>query len=164
VHARRTLRITVPPGVDSGSRIRYRGEGQTAPGGGQNGDLFIIVQVEQHDLFERDGNDLICEAPISFPQAALGTQLDIPTLDGKTTLKIPAGTQTHKVFRIRNKGMPSLRGRRYGDLFVRIIVETPTKLNERQRELLNEFASVSGDEVHPLTQKFLDKLKGVFGA
>ncbi|NQU08030.1 MAG: molecular chaperone DnaJ [Candidatus Abyssubacteria bacterium] len=161
----RKLRIAIPPGVDSGSRIRYRGEGEAGSQGGSSGDLFIVINVLEHELFERDGNNLLCEMPISFPQAALGTQQEIPTLDGKVTLKIPAGTQTHKVFRVRNKGMPSLqRGYGRGDLYIRVIVETPAKLNERQRELLEEFADISGDEVHPLTKNFLDKFKEVFGA
>ncbi|UCD57052.1 MAG: molecular chaperone DnaJ [Candidatus Hydrogenedentota bacterium] len=163
VRSKRKFSIKIPPGVDSGSRIRYRGEGEAGSRGGLNGDLYIVITLLPQDLFERDGNNLICEVPISFPQAALGAQLEIPTLDGKARLKIPPGTQTHEVFRIKNKGMPSLRGYGKGDLFVRIIVETPTKLNERQRELLEEFARISGDDVHPLTKKFLDKFKEVFG-
>jgi molecular chaperone DnaJ len=160
----RKLRITVPPGVDRGSRIRFRGEGEAGSQGGASGDLYVIVNVLQHDLFEREGDNLLCEIPISFPQAALGTQLEVPTLDGIATVKVPAGTQTHKIFRIRNKGMPNLRGHGKGDLYVRVVVETPTKLNERQRELLEEFARISGDEVHPITKNFLDKFKEVFGA
>lgn len=160
----RKIRITVPPGVDSGSRIRYRGEGEGGSYGGGNGDLYILITVKQHDFWGRDGDNLLCDVPISFAQAALGTQMEIPTLDGMSTLKIPAGTQTHKVFRIRNKGMPSLRGHGKGDLYVRIVVETPTKLNERQRKILEEFAKISGDEVHPLTKNFLDKFKEVFKA
>jgi molecular chaperone DnaJ len=159
----RKLRVLIPPGVDSGSRIRYRGEGQAGSYGGAVGDLYIIINVKEHDLFEREGDNLLCEVPISFPQAALGTQLELPTLDGRAALKIPPGTQTHKVFRIRNKGMPNLRGRGRGDLFIRVVVETPTKLNERQRDLLEEFARIAGDEVYPLTRKFLDKFKEVFG-
>ncbi|RJP69744.1 MAG: molecular chaperone DnaJ [Candidatus Abyssobacteria bacterium SURF_17] len=164
VRTQRKLRVTIPPGVDAGSRIRYRGEGEAGSRGGARGDLYILINVQQHEFFARDGDNLMCEVPISFPQAALGTQLEIPTLDGKITLKIPPGTQTHKIFRIRTKGMPALRGHGRGDLFVRVLVETPTKLNERQRELLEEFARISGDDVHPLTKKFLDKFKQVFGA
>ena len=163
VRTEKQLRVTIPPGVDSNSRLRYRGEGEAGMRGGPNGDLHIIINVDQHDLFERDGNHLLCDVPISFPQAALGTQMKIPTLDGKVTLKIPPGTQTHKIFRVRNKGMPNLRGHGRGDLFVRVVVETPSKLNDKQRELLEEFARISGDEVHPLTKKFLDKFKEVFG-
>jgi molecular chaperone DnaJ len=120
--------------------------------------------VKEHDFFAREGDNLLCEIPISFPQAALGTQMEIPTLDGMSTLKIPAGTQTNQIFRIKNKGMPSLRGHSRGDLYVKVVVETPTKLNERQRELLEEFARISGDEVHPITRNFLEKFKEVFGA
>ena len=161
----RKLRVTVPPGVDSGSRLRYRGEGEAGSQGGTAGDLYIIIKVIEHDLFERDGENLLCEMPISFPQAALGTQLEIPTLDGNVTLKIPAGTQTHRVFRIKGKGMPSLRrGHVRGDLYLKVVLETPKKLSERQRELLEEFARLSGDEAHPLSKNFFDKVKGVFGA
>ncbi len=158
------MKITAPPGVDAGSRLRYRGEGEAGTRGGPSGDLYIVINVLEHDLFERNGSNLLCDVPISFPQAALGTEMEIPTLDGKTTLKIPAGTQTHRVFRIRNAGMPSLRGRGKGDILARVVVETPSKLNERQRELLEEFARISGEEVHPLTKKFLDRFKEVFGA
>jgi len=163
VRTQKKLQVTIPPGVDSGSRIRYRGEGEAGSRGGAPGDLYIMINVKKHDFFEREGENLICEVPISFPQAALGTQLKIPTLDGQVTLKVPPATQTHKVFRIKHKGMPALRGHDKGDLFVRVVVETPTKLNERQKELLEEFARISGEEEHPLTKKFLDKFKEVFG-
>ena len=163
VRATRKLRITVPAGVDNGSRIRYRGEGEAGQKGGMSGDLYILINVKKHDFFEREGENLLCEVPISFSQAALGTEIEIPTLDGKATVKIPKGTQSHHIFRIRNKGMPYIRGNGRGDLFIRAVVETPTKLNERQRELLEEFAKVSGEEVHPITKKFLDKVKDVFG-
>lgn len=164
IRTQKELRVTIPPGVDSGSRIRYRGEGEAGARGGPSGDLYIVVNVLPHEFFGRQGSDLIFEAPISFPQAALGAEMDIPTLDGKVSLKIPSGTQSHKTFRIKNKGMPKLRGFGRGDLFVKVIVETPTKLTQRQRELLEEFASISGEDAHPLTKKFLDKFKEVFGA
>lgn len=160
----RKLRITVPPGVSTASRIRYRGEGEAGSPGATSGDLYIVINVLEHDLFQREDDNLLCEVPISFPQAALGAEIDVPTLDGKTLLKIPKGTQSHHIFRIKHKGMPNLRGRGRGDLFIRIVIETPTKLNERQRELLEEFARVSGEEGHPITKKFLDKFKEVFGA
>ena len=161
----RNLMVTIPAGVDSGSRIRYRGEGEAGSQGGTRGDLYIIINVMEHELFERAEDNLLCEMPISFAQATLGTQQDIPTLDGKVTLKIPAGTQTHKVFRIRSKGMPSLRrGHGRGDLYIKVVLETPTKLNDKQRELLEEFARISGDEVHPISKNFFEKFKGVFGA
>lgn len=159
----RKLKITVPAGVDSGSRIRYRGEGEAGARGGAHGDLYLIVNLLEHDLFDRDGANLLCDVPVSFPQAAIGAQMEIPAIDGKVQFKIPAGTQTHKVFRIRDRGMPQLRGYGRGDMFVRVVVETPTKLNDRQRELLEEFAEISGEEVHPITNKFLDKIKEVFG-
>jgi molecular chaperone DnaJ len=159
----RKLRITVPAGVDTGSRIRYRGEGEAGSPGGPNGDLYIVINVRKHDFFEREAENLLCEIPISFPQAALGAEIEAPTLDGKIPLKIPKGTQSHHIFRVRGKGMPHLRGHGRGDLFIRVVIETPTRLNERQRELLEEFARVSGEEVYPVTKKFLDKVKDVFG-
>ncbi len=164
VRNQRKLRVSIPPGVDSSSRIRYRGEGEAGISGGTPGDLYILVKVLPHDFFHREDSDLTCNVPISFPQAALGTQLEVPTLDGKVTLKIPPGTQTHKVFRIKHKGMPHIRGHGRGDLLVRVIIETPARLNDRQKELLEEFARISGNEAHPLTKKFLDKFKEVFGA
>jgi molecular chaperone DnaJ len=161
----RKLRVTIPAGVDSGSRIRYRGEGEAGSQGGTRGDLYILVNVMEHELFEREGDNLLCEMPISFPQAALGTQREIPTLDGNVTLKIPTGTQTHKVFRIKAKGMPSLRrGHSRGDLYIKVVVETPTRLNDKQREIMEEFARIGGDEVHPLSKNFFEKFKDVFGA
>jgi molecular chaperone DnaJ len=164
VRTQRKLRVTIPPGVDSGSRIRYRGEGEAGSRGGGSGDLYIVINVKEDEFFKREGNDLLCEIPISFAQAALGAEIDIPTLDGKTSLTVPPGTQTHSVFRIKGKGMPKLRGLGRGDLFVKVLVETPTKLNQRQRELLEEFARLSGEDAQPFTKKFLDKFKEVFGA
>jgi molecular chaperone DnaJ len=132
--------------------------------GGQRGDLYIVVNVAEHELFEREGDDLLCALPISFSQAALGTQREIPTLDGGVNLKIPAGTQSHKVFRVRGRGMPNLRRTHArGDLYIRVVIETPKKLNDQQRELLEEFARISGDEVHPLSRNFFDKVKDAFG-
>ncbi|GAB4353810.1 MAG: molecular chaperone DnaJ [Candidatus Abyssubacteria bacterium] len=164
VRTQKKLRVTIPPGVDSGSRIRYRGEGEAGSRGGLSGDLYILINVKPHEFFQRDGSDLLCEIPISFTQAALGAEIDIPTLDGKVSLKVPAGTQTHKVFRVKGKGFPKLRGLGRGDLFVKVVVETPTKLTQRQRELLEEFARLSGEDAQPFSKKVLDKFKEVFGA
>ncbi|RJP23534.1 MAG: molecular chaperone DnaJ [Candidatus Abyssobacteria bacterium SURF_5] len=163
IRTTRKLRITVPAGVDNGSRIRYRGEGEAGARGGPNGDLYLMINVREHDFFKREGDNLICEVPVSFPQAALGAEIRVPTLDGKISLKIPKGTQSHHIFRVKGKGMPGLRSHGRGDLFVRAVIETPTKLNDRQRELLEEFAKISGEETQPLTKKFLDKFKEVFG-
>ncbi|MGC9326104.1 MAG: DnaJ C-terminal domain-containing protein, partial [Candidatus Hinthialibacter sp.] len=130
---------------------------------GPTGDLYIVLIVKDHALFQREGDDLICEMPISFPQAALGAEVKVPTLDGKVTMKIPPGAQTGQMFRLAGKGMPSLRGYGQGDQLVRVIVETPKRLTARQRELLEEFAKISGEETNPQSHTFFDKVKQVFG-
>lgn len=157
------LNIKVPAGVDNGSRLKLRNEGEPGRGGGPAGDLFVVISVEQHPLFERDGNDIICQLPVTFPEAALGTEIDVPTLAGKVKMKIPAGTQSGTVFRLQGKGAPDLRGYGTGDQLVRLTIETPRKLTTRQRELLEEFARESGNEVNPLSKGFFDKVKEIFG-
>jgi len=159
VKGRRELRVKIPPGVDTGHRLKVRGEGEAGVLGGDRGDLYVVVHVKEHPFFERAGNDLLCEVPISFVQATLGDRIEVPTLDGKVSLKVPAGTQTHKMFRLRGKGMPNVHGYGRGDQLVRVIVETPTRLNEQQKSLLRQFAEVSGDDVHPLKRSFFEKLK-----
>ena len=136
----RTLSVTVPPGVDEGTRLRMRGKGEDGINGGPPGDLFVVFSIKEHPVFKRDGINLHCEVPISFTQAALGAQLEIPTLEGKGNLNISAGTQTDSEFRMRGHGVTSIhhRHRGKGDLIVRVIVETPVKLSERQKELLTE--------------------------
>jgi molecular chaperone DnaJ len=158
-----SLSIKVPAGVDAGSRLKLRGEGETGRSGGPSGDLYVVIDVHQHPLFIRHENDIVCEVPISFPQAALGVEIDAPTLDGKMKLKIPAGTQSGTVLRLRGKGAPDLRGGGRGDQLVRVLVETPRKLSPRQRELLEEFARNSGEEVNPLSKGFFDKVKEMLG-
>jgi len=140
----KTLSVKVPPGVDTGDRIRLASEGERGEQGGPPGDLYVQVQVKEHPIFSREDNDLFCEVPISFVTAALGGELEVPTLDGKGVLKIPHGTQTGRLFRIRGKGVKSLRSGGVGDLLCRVIVETPVNLTERQKELLQAF----GDSVH----------------
>jgi molecular chaperone DnaJ len=157
-----TLQVKVPAGVDTGSRLKLRGEGETGAGGGA-GDLYVVIAVQDHEIFKRDGNDLICEIPISFPRAALGAELDIPTLDGTVKMKVPAGTQSGSVFRLRGKGIPDLHGYGRGDELIQVIVEIPRKLSARQRELLEEFASISGEEVNPMQKGFFDKVRERFG-
>jgi len=125
--------------------------------------LYIILVIKKHPIFDRDGDHLICELPVSMTQAALGAELSVPSLDGKLKFKIPHGTQTGKIFKLSGKGMPSLRGYGNGDLLVRVVIETPTKLNIRQRELLEEFAQISGEETHPHSQSFFAKVKTVLG-
>jgi molecular chaperone DnaJ len=153
------VEVKVPPGVDTGTRLKLGGEGESAPvSGGAPGDLYVVVQVREHAVFRREDTEVLCEMPLSFTQAALGTMLDVPTLDGPTKLKIPPGTQTGKVFRLRGKGIPSLQGGGRGDEHVRVFVETPTHLSKEQRELLEKFAEISGEETNPQTRSFWEKV------
>ncbi|MBI2358139.1 MAG: molecular chaperone DnaJ [Deltaproteobacteria bacterium] len=156
-----TLSIKIPPGVDTGSRLKLRGEGGSS--GGPPGDLYVDIRVAPHPLFIRDGLDVVCEVPIGFVQAALGADIDVPTLEGKVKMKIPAGTQSGKVLRLKGKGIRDVQGYRQGDQLVRAVVETPTHLTPRQKELLREFAALGGEEVHPLSKGFFDKVKEIFG-
>jgi len=158
-----TLSVRIPAGVDTGSRLKLRGEGETGPAGGSPGDLYVVIQVEPHPIFVRDNLDIVCEVPISFVQAALGAEIDVPTLDGKVKMKIPAGTQTGKVFRMKGKGVKDVQGYHQGDQHVRVTVETPAHLTGRQKELLKEFAALGGEDVNPLTKGFFDKMKELFG-
>jgi molecular chaperone DnaJ len=161
-----TLTIRVPAGVEAGLKLRLEGEGEPGRQGGMNGDLYVEVRVEKHPFFERDGRDLVCEVPISFPQAALGAQLEVPTLDGKAKLKVAPGTQSGTVMRLRGKGLPELRGGARGDQLVRVQIETPTELNARQRELLEAFERESeGSEAggaQTQRRSFLEKLRDFF--
>ncbi len=153
-----TVTIPVPPGVETGHKLRLDGEGEPGRRGGQPGDLYVQIQVKPHPFFEREGPHLHCEVPISFPQAALGASIEVPTLDGKVRVKVPAGTQSGKSLRLRSKGLPNTRGRG-GDLFVKLQIETPKRLSPRQRELLEEF---EGLEIAPGRRSFLDTLKDWF--
>jgi molecular chaperone DnaJ len=154
-----TVEVKVPAGVDTGTRLKLSGEGEPAPAtGGAPGDLYVVVQVREHPIFKREDTEVLCEMPISFAQAALGAQIDVPTLDGPTKLKIPAGTQTGRVIRLKGKGVPALQGGGRGDQHVRVFVETPTHLTKEQRELLERFAAVSGEDTHPQAQSFWGKV------
>ena len=146
VEEQKTLSVKVPAGVDEGDRIRLSGEGQVGTHGGPSGDLYVQVHIRPHKLFVRDGRDLHCEIPISFVDAALGGELEVPTLDGRVKLKIPTETQTGKLFRLRGKGVTSVRGGPPGDLLCRVVVETPVKLTRRQKELLQEFQTIGESE------------------
>jgi len=137
--------------------------GDASPAGGPPGSLYILIHVREHPLFARQGADVICEIPISFPQAALGTDIEVPTLEGKIKMKVPPGTQTGKVFRLRGKGIASLRSGSRGDQLVHVIVETPRQLSPKQRALLEEFARLDGENVHPMSKGFFDKVKELFG-
>src|SRR5476649_1508481 len=151
------LTVRIPPGVDTGSRLRSAGNGEAGAAGGAAGDLYIVLSVKEHELFERQGDDLFCEIPIKFTLATLGGSIEVPTLFGKASLKIPAATQSGTTFRLREKGMPSLRGSRQGDQLVRVHVEVPQSLTAEQKKLLEEFARVSGDAAEPTSKSFFEK-------
>lgn len=159
---RQELTVEVPPGVADGQRLKWTGRGEPGVHGGPAGDLFVIVGVRPHAIFKRDGSTVRCTVPISFAQAALGAELEVPTLEGKVKMKVPAGTQSGKVFRLRNKGIAASDGKHRGDELVEVVVETPQNLTPRQEELLREFAAISGDEVEPHRKGFLEKMKGLF--
>ncbi len=156
------LNIKIPAGVDDGITIKMSGEGQLGYKGGPRGDLHIIISVLPHKLFERDGYNIYLEMPISFVQAALGDEVEVPTLDGKVKYKIPEGTQTGTVFRLRGKGIQHLRGNQRGDQLVKVSVEVPKKLSEKQKDLLRSFAKDTGEEVHEQSKNFLDKVRDIF--
>lgn len=162
----KTLSVKIPAGVDTGDRIRLSGEGEAGEQGAPAGDLYVQVQVRQHPIFERQDNNLFCEVPINFAMAALGGEIEVPTLDGRVNLKVPAETQTGKLFRMRGKGVKSVRGGNQGDLLCRVVVETPVKLNEKQKQLLREleesFGGPSGDQNSPRSKSFLDGVKKFF--
>jgi molecular chaperone DnaJ len=157
-----TLKVKVPAGVEQDTRIRYQGEGEAGRHGGPSGDLYVILSVKPHKFFERDGDDLHCVMPISFPQAALGTELEIETLEGPATIKIPEGTQHGREFRIRGKGVPHLNEHGKGDLIVEVRVSTPTKLSKQQKELMRQLSETMEVENTPTSRGLLDKMKEMF--
>ena len=158
----RKIKVNIPKGVDQGSRVRVTGGGEAGVRGGGNGDLYVYIFIKPHKIFQRQGNDVVVEVPVSFVQAALGDKVQVPTLDGPVDMKVPAGTQSGKVLRLRDKGVPNLRGAGRGDEHVVIKVLTPQNLNQRQKELLREFGEISGDKVNPEQKSFLDNLKNLF--
>ncbi|RMG57506.1 MAG: molecular chaperone DnaJ [Deltaproteobacteria bacterium] len=157
------ITVRIPPGVDNETRLKVRGEGEPGKYGGPPGDLYVVISVKPHPLFQREGNNVICEVPITFPQAALGAEIEIPTLEGKEKLKIPAGTQTGTEFVLRGKGFPVLNGYGRGDFVVRVIVEVPKRLTKRQKELLREFENLSKGSQGPLGKSFFEKVRELFG-
>lgn len=157
-----TVNVRIPAGVATGSKLRSAGKGEAGQMGGQAGDLYIIIHVKEHELFERHDNDLFCEVPIKFTLAALGGTIKVPTLFGKGNLKIPAGTQTGTTFRLREQGIPALRGGRKGDLLIRVQVEVPTKLTGEQKKILEEYAEACGDPANPVSESFVEKAKKFF--
>ena len=156
------LNVKVPPGVEEGTRIRYSGEGDTGRSGGPSGDLYVVLSIRAHDFFQRDGYDLRCVIPISFPQAALGAEIEIPAIDGAVTLKVPEGTQSGKELHVRGRGVPYLNEKGRGDLVVRVLVQIPKKLTRAQRELVAQLAESLTVENKPASPGLLEKMKDLF--
>ena len=161
----KTLAVKIPAGVDEGDRIRLSGEGEAGVNGGPSGDLYVVMQIKPHNVFTRDHNDLHCEMPVSFSIAALGGEIEIPTLDGYAKIKIPAETQTGKIFRLRGKGIKGVRSSSHGDLQCHVVVETPVSLTSRQKELLQEFEAISSKDAarhNPRANSWMDRVKAFF--
>jgi molecular chaperone DnaJ len=156
------LKVKIPAGVDNGSRLRVAGEGAAGTKGGPAGDLYVYLTIRPHKFFERNGVDVYCEVPINIVQAALGAEIEIPTLDGKVVMKVPAGTQPGTVLRLKGKGIPSLRNSMRGDQMVRVKVVVPKKLNDRQKKALQDFADICKDNINPEEKSFLNRIKGLF--
>ena len=157
-----SVKVRIPAGVSTGSKLRSSGKGEAGQMGGQSGDLYIMIHVKEHELFERHDSDLFCEVPIKFTLAALGGSISVPTLFGKGSLKIPAGTQTGTTFRLKGQGIPALRGGRKGDLLIRVQVEVPTKLTSEQTAKLEDYAEACGDPANPVGESFAEKAKKFF--
>jgi molecular chaperone DnaJ len=156
------LNVKVPPGVENGTRIRYSGEGDAGRSGGAKGDLYVVLSIRAHEFFEREGQNLHCAIPISFPQAALGAEIEIAAIDGPVSLKIPEGTQSGKELRVRGRGVPFLNEKGKGDLIVKVVVEIPRKLTRSQRELVSELAESLSVENKPTSPGLIDKMKDLF--
>ena len=161
VEKERTIEIKIPAGVETGSRLRVTGEGEAGAGGGPSGDLFIVLHVAEHENFERQGANLYAAVPVTFAQAALGADIKVKTLDGEEDLKVPQGTQTGTVFRVKGKGMPNLAARGHGDLFVAVTLVTPKTLTKEQRKLLEQLAEIEDDDFSD--ESFIDKVRNIFG-
>lgn len=159
----RKIEVHIPAGVDHGARLRVAGEGEPGQNGGPPGDLYVFIRVKPHEFFTREGNHLVCEVPVSFPLAALGGEIEVPTLDGKARLWVPEGTQPGTVLRLKGKGAPNLRGFGRGDQLVRINVEVPRKLNSNQKKLLRELASELGEDLSDASKNIFDRVKNSFG-
>ncbi|MBM3373987.1 MAG: molecular chaperone DnaJ [Betaproteobacteria bacterium] len=165
VKKHKTLAVKIPAGVDEGDRIRLSGEGEAGGNGGPPGDLYVVIHIKQHPVFTRDHNDLHCEMPVSFTTAALGGEIEIPTLDGYAKIKIPAETQSGKIFRLRGKGIKGVRSSTHGDLMCHVVVETPVNLTARQKELLQEFEAISSKDSarhNPRAKSWMDRVKEFF--
>ena len=162
VKKRRKINVKIPAGVDDGQQLRVSGQGEPGINGGPAGDLYVVFHVKEHEFFERDGDDIYCEVPLTFSQAALGDEIEVPTLHGKVKLKVPSGTQTGTKFRLRGKGVPNVRGYGVGDQHIHVKVVTPTKLTEKQKQLLREFSEISGTVPDEHNESFFDKMKRAF--
>ncbi|MCZ8511154.1 molecular chaperone DnaJ [Paenibacillus filicis] len=162
VKKQRTISLNIPAGVDDGAQLRVSGEGEAGTRGGPAGDLYVVIRVKSHEFFEREGDDIYCEVPLTFAQAALGDEIEIPTLTEKVKLKIPAGTQTDTYFRLKGKGVPRLRGYGQGDQHVKVVVVTPTNLSDEQLEHLRELARLSGEHTHEQNQSIFERMKKAF--
>ncbi|GAB6138343.1 molecular chaperone DnaJ [Halanaerobaculum tunisiense] len=162
VKRNRKVSVNIPAGVKNGSKLRIRGEGQAGENGGPAGDLYVVVSVESHEIFKREGDDVICEVPISFVQATLGAEIQVPTLDSKVKFTIPEGTQPGTSFRLQDKGIPHLNRRGRGDQRIKVKVVIPEDLDQEQKEMLQEFADISGEEINPEHKGFWDKIKSFF--
>jgi molecular chaperone DnaJ len=161
VEREKQMEVKIPAGVETGSRLRLAGEGEGGAQGGPAGDLYVVIHVKEHETFERQGNNLYASVPITFAQAALGSEITVPTLDAQQSLKIPAGTQTGTVFRLKGHGMTILGGRGRGDLFVSVTVVTPTTLTREQRRLLEQLAEVEESDLSD--RGLMDKVRDIFG-
>jgi molecular chaperone DnaJ len=156
------IKLRIPPGVNAGSRLRSSGNGEAGFRGGPSGDLYVVLHVKAHEIFQRDGDDLLCEVPVSFVQVALGAEIEVPTLDGRTAIKIPAGTQPGTTFRVKGRGVKNLQGYGQGDLRVRVQVEVPTRLTLEQKAKLQAFAESCGEEANPISKSFFEKARKLF--
>src|SRR5213596_1327001 len=156
------VKLKIPAGIREGSRLRSSRNGETGIRGAPAGDLYVVIHIKEHEIFQREGDDLYCEVPIPFSVAALGGEIDVPTLEGRAHLKVPAGTQSGQMFKLHGKGIVNVNGRGHGDLFARLIVEVPSRLNLEQRRKLEEFAALCGDENTPMRKSFFEKAKEFF--
>ncbi|HEY3130013.1 MAG TPA: molecular chaperone DnaJ [Acidobacteriota bacterium] len=163
VHNEKVLEVKIPAGVEDGSRLRISGEGEAGSNGGASGDLYVVLHVEEHNFFQRQGNNIYCEIPVGFAQAALGGEILVPTLEGEEKLRVPEGTQTGTTFRLRGKGIVSLNGQGRGDQFVSVRVVTPERLTKEQKQLLEKFAQIRNENYSPQDKSIFEKVKEIFG-
>ena len=160
---RTQISLKIPPGIDSGQKMKLTGEGEAGERGAMSGDLYVVINILPHDFFTREQADVLCDVPITFTQAALGADIDVPTLDGIVAMKIPAGTQSHKNFRLKGKGIAHLDRHGRGDQLVRVLIETPSKLTSEQKDLLKKFDELGGGTSHPVHHRFFERVKNFFG-